>query len=88
MRVVVEASPVLACETCPQLRDWGSANGPDGLVQRIAVMIDLAADGSFEELRPRYIDGYYRDCVPWSSAQPGEPANSRSGRFWSRSRSA
>lgn len=62
---------MLACETCRQLGYWGSPNGPDGLGQRIAVMLDLAADGSFEELHPRYIDGYYRDCVPWLSANRG-----------------
>jgi hypothetical protein len=68
---MLEASPVLAREACRELRDWGSASGPDRLVQRISMLLDLAADGSFEELSPRCVDGYYKDCVLWSSVDRG-----------------
>jgi hypothetical protein len=34
-------------------------------------MLDLVEDGSFEELHPRYIDGYYKDRVRSSSIGPG-----------------
>jgi hypothetical protein len=68
---VLKALPVLACETCGQLRDWGAASGPDDIAQRIVVMLDLAAGGGFEEVHPRYVDGDYKDCVLWSSVDPG-----------------
>lgn len=58
------------CESCRELRDWDTAHGPDGIVQRIVGMLGLAGQGSFEELHPRHIDGYYKDCVPWSEVDP------------------
>ena len=63
----VEASPVFVCETCRPLRDLVQRHRSYGLVQGFALMLDLAVNASFEELHPRYIDGYYKDCVPWSS---------------------
>jgi hypothetical protein len=34
-------------------------------------MLDLVEDGSFEDLHPRYNDGYDKDRVRWSSIGPG-----------------
>lgn len=62
-----QRSPARACETCRELRDWGPAHGPDGLIERIGVLLELAETGDFQEVQPRYADPDFWGRALWSS---------------------